>query len=89
MLVQPPVTHVPLATCRGARVDAKNRNGQTPLWMAADHGFVDLATLLLEKGASIHSQDASEVSQNAAGGGVTQGGIFGPLLFGYRLIVRL
>ena len=39
---------------KGARVDLKDRNGNTPLMIAARIGFVDAARLLIAKGAQVN-----------------------------------
>jgi ankyrin repeat protein len=42
----------------GAEVDAANRQGETPLHWAADHGRRDCLEMLLERGADVTRQDA-------------------------------
>jgi ankyrin repeat protein len=40
---------------KGARIDLKDRDGNTPLMLAARIGFVDAARLLIAKGAQINA----------------------------------
>lgn len=42
---------VSLLLAHGAAVDATNSRGQTPLWLAAESGYADIAEQLLEGGA--------------------------------------
>jgi hypothetical protein len=42
---------------KGANVNARDENGQTPLHWAAIHGRVDVARLLLEHGADVNARD--------------------------------
>lgn len=42
---------------KGADVAVANNNGWTPLKSAANEGHLDVAQLLLEKGANINGQD--------------------------------
>lgn len=42
---------------KGAKVNAKNRYGSTPLFFACDRGHTEVARLLIEKGATIDVED--------------------------------
>jgi ankyrin repeat protein len=43
---------------KGARVDLKDRDGNTPLMVAARIGFVDAARLLIAKGAQVNAANS-------------------------------
>lgn len=46
------------ALCQaGCHVDAKNRDGETPLLTASARGFVDIVECLVEHGASLEATD--------------------------------
>ncbi|TAL40052.1 MAG: ankyrin repeat domain-containing protein [Alphaproteobacteria bacterium] len=42
---------------RGAKVDARDGDGQTPLMMAAHRGYISVVGLLIEKGADVGATD--------------------------------
>lgn len=64
------ISNFKLSYRRGANIEAKRNDGDTPLHLAAWYGQVDLAELLLDRGANIElgSNDGytplSYVSQN-------------------------
>jgi hypothetical protein len=45
---------------KGADLNQKNTNGQTPLHLAVDEGLEKICELLLEKGADVNSQDSQK-----------------------------
>ena len=49
----------------GVPVDAENKNGMTPLMMAANRGNIDIVQALLAKGASVTKTDFT--GRDAAG----------------------
>jgi ankyrin repeat protein len=53
------VSHV--AVCRGAQVEVKNKKGNSPLWLAANGGHLNVVELLYNAGADIDSQDNRKV----------------------------
>jgi len=42
---------------KGADVECRSNDGQTPLWWAAEKGYEAVVKLLLEKGAHVESRD--------------------------------
>jgi ankyrin repeat protein len=53
------VCHV--AVFRGAQVEVKNKKGNSPLWLAANGGHLNVVELLYNAGADIDSQDNRKV----------------------------
>jgi len=53
---------------KGADINAKDRDGWTPLIKAAAGGFTDLARLLLERGADMDVVDSLERSASMYAG---------------------
>jgi ankyrin repeat protein len=47
--------------CRGAQVEVKNKKGNSPLWLAANGGHLNVVELLYNAGADIDSQDNRKV----------------------------
>lgn len=47
---------------RGALVEVKNKKGNSPLWLAANGGHLNVVELLYNAGADIDSQDNRKVS---------------------------
>jgi ankyrin repeat protein len=46
---------------RGAQVEVKNKKGNSPLWLAANGGHLNVVELLYNAGADIDSQDNRKV----------------------------
>ena len=46
---------------RGARVELSDKNGNTPMWLAADGGHTKIVELLYRNGGAINSQDTRKV----------------------------
>lgn len=42
---------------RGTQVEVKNKKGNSPLWLAANGGHLNVVDLLFHAGADIDSQD--------------------------------
>jgi ankyrin repeat protein len=53
------VSHV--TVFRGAQVEVKNKKGNSPLWLAANGGHLNVVELLYNAGADIDSQDNRKV----------------------------
>jgi len=47
--------------CRDAQVEVKNKKGNSPLWLAANGGHLNVVELLYNTGADIDSQDNRKV----------------------------
>lgn len=48
-------------SCRDAQVEVKNKKGNSPLWLAANGGHLNVVELLYNAGADIDSQDNRKV----------------------------
>lgn len=48
------------AICKGVDVDARKRDGRTPLHVAASHGGIQYASALIDRGASVDATDNRE-----------------------------
>lgn len=46
---------------RGTQVEVKNKKGNSPLWLAANGGHLNVVDLLYHAGADIDSQDNRKV----------------------------
>lgn len=46
---------------RGAQVEVKNKKGNSPMWLAANGGHLQVVELLYKVGADIDSQDNRKV----------------------------
>jgi len=46
---------------RGTQVEVKNKKGNSPLWLAANGGHLNVVDLLFHAGADIDSQDNRKV----------------------------
>lgn len=53
------ISHV--TVFRGAQVEVKNKKGNSPLWLAANGGHLNVVELLYNAGADIDSQDNRKV----------------------------
>jgi len=53
------VSHI--VFCRDAQVEVKNKKGNSPLWLAANGGHLNVVELLYNAGADIDSQDNRKV----------------------------
>ncbi|KAK8925489.1 Ankyrin repeat domain-containing protein 50 [Metarhizium anisopliae] len=51
---------VKLLLDKGAKVDSKNVNGVTPLWLAVSHGHKAVVELFLKEGANIDTKNSNE-----------------------------
>lgn len=49
---------------RGTQVEVKNKKGNSPLWLAANGGHLNVVDLLYHAGADIDSQDNRKVYEN-------------------------
>lgn len=69
-----PLLELALATCPQAKLEATDRHGQTPLNLAARHGYSDVVRVLLAAGASADHADCDgwTALRAAAWGGHTQ-----------------
>lgn len=47
--------------CRGAQVEVKNKKGNSPMWLAANGGHLQVVELLYKTGGDIDSQDNRKV----------------------------
>ncbi len=47
--------------CRNAQVEVKNKKGNSPMWLAANGGHLQVVELLYNNGANIDSQDNRKV----------------------------
>jgi len=47
---------------RGTQVEVKNKKGNSPLWLAANGGHLNVVDLLYHAGADIDSQDNRKVN---------------------------
>lgn len=50
---------------RGTQVEVKNKKGNSPLWLAANGGHLNVVDLLYHAGADIDSQDNRKVYTSA------------------------
>jgi ankyrin repeat domain-containing protein 17 len=51
----------PIMFYRDAQVEVKNKKGNSPLWLAANGGHLNVVELLYNAGADIDSQDNRKV----------------------------
>lgn len=52
---------LPRRVLRGAQAEVRNKKGNTPLWLAANGGHLDVVQLLFHHGANIDAQDNRKV----------------------------
>lgn len=50
---------------RGTQVEVKNKKGNSPLWLAANGGHLNVVDLLYHAGADIDSQDNRKVCKKS------------------------
>lgn len=50
-----------IVSSRGTQVEVKNKKGNSPLWLAANGGHLNVVDLLFHAGADIDSQDNRKV----------------------------
>ena len=58
--------------CRNAQVEVKNKKGNSPMWLAANGGHLQVVELLHKNGADIDSQDNRKVSVRRHESGVAR-----------------
>lgn len=59
------IKHIFYEFYRGTQVEVKNKKGNSPLWLAANGGHLNVVDLLYHAGADIDSQDNRKVCDNA------------------------
>lgn len=55
------ITEILSFLSRGTQVEVKNKKGNSPLWLAANGGHLNVVDLLYHAGADIDSQDNRKV----------------------------